>query len=130
MPPIRSPAPRSSKRARFAWTGSRREFPPSEQIRTTGGPPTAEELEALDAVLGEPVSLWDGGERTPLDDHVARGGREVRSQRHLLLTVLHSLQDRVGWISRGGLEYACRRLSVPPADAYGVVTFYDRFATE
>jgi NADH-quinone oxidoreductase subunit F len=100
------------------------------QIRTTGGPPTAEEIEAVNAVLGEPVSLWDGGERTPLDDHVARGGREVRSQRHLLLPVLHSLQDRVGWVSRGGLEYACRRLSVPPADAYGVVTFYDRFATE
>jgi len=100
------------------------------QIRTTGGPPTAEEIEAVDAVLGEPVSLWDGGERTPLDDHVARGGREVRSQRHLLLPVLHSLQDRVGWVSRGGLEYACRRMSVPPADAYGVVTFYDRFATE
>ena len=100
------------------------------QIRTTGGPPTAEEIEAVDAVLGEPLSLWDGGERTPLDDHVARGGREVRSQRHLLLPVLHSLQDRVGWVSRGGLEYACRRLSVPPADAYGVVTFYDRFATE
>jgi len=100
------------------------------QIRTTGGPPTAEEIEAVDAVLGEPVSLWDGGERTPLDDHFARGGRDMRSQRHLLLPVLHSLQDRVGWVSRGGLEYACRRLSVPPADAYGVVTFYDRFATE
>jgi len=100
------------------------------QIRTTGGPPTAEEIEAVDAVLGEPVSLWDGGERTPLDDHVARGGHEVRSQRHQLLPVLHSLQDRVGWVSRGGMEYACRRLSVPPADAYGVVTFYDRFATE
>ena len=84
----------------------------------------------MDAVLGEPVSLWDGGERTPLDDHFARGGRDMRSQRHLLLPVLHSLQDRVGWVSRGGLEYACRRLSVPPADAYGVVTFYDRFATE
>jgi len=100
------------------------------QIRTTGGPPTAEEIEAVDAVLGEPASLWAGGERTPLDDHVARGGREMRSQRHLLLPVLHSLQDRVGWVSRGGLEYACRRMSVPPADAYGVLSFYDRFATD
>ena len=54
----------------------------------------------------------------------------MRSKRDLLLPVLHGLQDEVGWISRGGLEYACRRLSVPPADAYGVVTFYDRFATE
>ena len=76
------------------------------------------------------MSQWDGGERNPLDDHVARGGRDVRSQRHLLLPVLHSLQDRVGWVSRGGLEYACRRMSVPPADAYGVLTFYDRFATD
>ena len=100
------------------------------QIRATGGPATAEEMQAVDAVLGQPHSLWEGGERAPSDDHLARGGRETRSQRHLLLPVLHSIQDRVGWVSRGGLEYACRRLSVPPADAYGVVTFYDRFATE
>ena len=36
----------------------------------------------------------------------------------------------MGWISRGGLEYACRRLNVPPAEAYGVATFYDRFALD
>jgi len=100
------------------------------QIRATGGPATAEEMQAVDAVLGQPHSLWEGGERAPSDDHLARGGRETRSQRHLLLPVLHSIQDRVGWVSRGGLEYACRRLSVPPAEAYGVVTFYDRFATD
>ena len=100
------------------------------QIRTTGGPATAEEIQAVDSVLGTPASLWEGGARTPLDDHVARGGRETRSRRHLLLPVLHALQDRVGWVSRGAMEYACRRLSVPPADAYGVVTFYDRFATD
>ena len=100
------------------------------QIRTTGGPATAEEINAVDSVLGAPTSLWEGGSRTPADDHLARGGRETRSRRHLLLPVLHALQDRVGWVSRGGMEYACRRLSVPPADAYGVVTFYDRFATD
>jgi NADH-quinone oxidoreductase subunit F len=66
----------------------------------------------------------------PADDHLARGGRSVRSKRDLLLPVLHSLQDEVGWISRGGLEYACRRLNVPPADAYGVASFYDRFALD
>src|SRR5438132_1649706 len=87
-------------------------------------------MQAVDSVLGQPHSLWEGGERAPSDDHLARGGRETRSQRHLLLPVLHSIQDRVGWVSRGGLEYACRRLSVPPAEAYGVVTFYDRFATD
>ncbi len=40
------------------------------------------------------------------------------------------MQDRAGWVSRGALEYACRRLSIPPADAYGVASFYARFALE
>src|SRR2546423_1480985 len=99
-------------------------------IRTTGGRATGEEMAAVDGLLGEPESLWQGGERHPADDHVAYGGRAVRSQRHLLLPVLHAIQDRVGWVSRGALEYACRRLSIPPAEAYGVVSFYARFALE
>ncbi|TMF41848.1 MAG: NADH-quinone oxidoreductase subunit E, partial [Chloroflexi bacterium] len=76
------------------------------------------------------ASLWEGGQRTPADDHLARGGHASRSRRDLLLPVLHALQDEIGWISRGGLEYACRRLDVPPADAYGVATFYDRFTLD
>jgi NADH-quinone oxidoreductase subunit F len=99
-------------------------------IRTTGGPATAEEMAAVDGVLGEPASIWEGGERRPADDHIAFGGRAARSQRPLLLPVLHAIQDRIGWVSRGALEYACRRLSIPPADAYGVVSFYGRFALE
>ena len=99
-------------------------------IRTTGGPPTPAEIAAVDGVLGAPESLWEGGERTPADDHLARGGHESRSKRDLLLPALHALQDEIGWISRGGLEYACRRLNVPPAEAYGVATFYDRFALD
>ena len=85
-------------------------------------------MAAVDHVLGPPVSLWEGGERTPADDHLARGGHSMRSKRDLLLPVLHGLQDEVGWISRGGLEYACRRLNLPPAEAFGVASFYDRFA--
>ena len=99
-------------------------------IRTTGGPATADEIAAVDRVLGPPASLWEGGVRSPSDDHLALAGGAARSRRHLLLPVLHALQDEVGWVSRGGMEYACRRLNVPPADAYGVVTFYDRFALE
>ena len=85
---------------------------------------------AVDDVLGIPSSLWEGGERSPADDHVAHGGRVTRSNRQWLLEVLHAIQDRVGWVSRGALEYACRRLSIPPAEAYGVVSFYGRFALE
>jgi NADH-quinone oxidoreductase subunit F len=99
-------------------------------IRTTGGPPTAEETAAVDSVLGDPTSLWEGGERRPEDDHVAFGGSAARSRRLLLLPVLHAIQDQVGWVSRGALEYACRRLSIPPAEAYGVVSFYGRFALD
>jgi NADH-quinone oxidoreductase subunit F len=44
--------------------------------------------------------------------------------------VLHALQDRVGQISQPGLNYVCKRLSVPPAEAYGVATFYALFATK
>jgi len=87
-------------------------------------------MAAVDGLLGAPESLWEGGERRPADDHVAYGGRAVRSRRHLLLPVLHAIQDRVGWVSRGALEYACRRLSIPPAEAYGVVSFYARFALQ
>jgi NADH-quinone oxidoreductase subunit F len=99
-------------------------------IRTTGGPATAEETAAVDSVLGDPTSLWEGGERRAADDHIAFGGHSARSQRPLLLPVLHAIQDRIGWVSRGALEYACRRLSIPPAEAYGVVSFYGRFALD
>ena len=99
-------------------------------IRTTGGPGTAEETAAVDELLGPAGSRWEGGARHPSDDHFARGGHELRERRPMLLPVLHAIQDRTGWVSRGALEYACRRLSIPPAEAYGVVSFYGRFALE
>ena len=64
------------------------------------------------------------------DAHVAHvGGRDTRARRHLLLPALQALQARVGWISEGGLGYVCERLNVPPADAWGVATFYALLAT-
>jgi NADH-quinone oxidoreductase subunit F len=92
--------------------------------------PTAEEREAVDALLGAPTSGWDGGVRDPVrDTHVAFGGHAARAQRHLLVPALRAVQSRVGWISEGALNYVCTRLSVPPADAWGVVTFYALFST-
>jgi NADH-quinone oxidoreductase subunit F len=92
--------------------------------------PTDDEREAVDDVLGPPESGWSGGAREPLDGHVARGGRGDRERRHLLLPALHALQHRAGWISEGGLMYVARRLVVPPAEAYGVASFYAMFSTE
>lgn len=54
-------------------------------------------------------------------------GAEAGS-RDLLLPALHALNDRVGWISAGGLNELCERLQIPPAEAYGVATFYAMFA--
>ena len=93
--------------------------------------PTPSERAALDEVLGPPGSSWEGGARlTGADGNTAAGGHAARAQRHLLLPALWALQERIGWISPGGLNEICRRLTVPPADAYGVASFYALFALE
>jgi NADH-quinone oxidoreductase subunit F len=91
---------------------------------------TEAERAAVDGVVGPPSSGWAGGQRRPVDEHVAFGGQQARERRHLLMPVLHALQRRAGWISPGGLSYAARRLDVPPAEAYGVASFYGMFSTE
>jgi NADH-quinone oxidoreductase subunit F len=93
--------------------------------------PTEDERSAVDAVLGPPSSGWTGGARAiEAEGRVARRGHDAREQRHRLLPALHALQSRAGWISPGGLRYVCERLTVPPAEAYGVATFYAMFSTE
>jgi NADH-quinone oxidoreductase subunit F len=89
------------------------------------------ERAAVDAVLGPPESGWVGGRRNPaVDGHAARGGHEARARRDLLLPVLHEVQARIGWISQPALNYVSRRLTIPPAEAYGVATFYALFSTK
>src|SRR5437667_6519805 len=88
------------------------------------------ERAAVDDALGPPESGWVGGWRNPaLEGHSSRGGHEARSRRDLLLPALHAVQGRIGWISQPALNYICRRLTIPPAEAYGVATFYAMFAT-
>ncbi len=48
----------------------------------------------------------------------------------MLLPALARLQSDIGWVSEGGLNYVCRRLWVPPAEAYGVASFYALLSTE
>ncbi|SOE57324.1 NAD-dependent formate dehydrogenase flavoprotein subunit [Streptomyces sp. OV198] len=95
--------------------------------------PTDEERAAIDALLGPPESSWEGAARDEMraaDLRWARGGREARERRDLLLPGLHAVNDRIGWISEGALDYLCRRLTVPPAEAYGVATFYAMFSVK
>ena len=77
--------------------------------------PTEAEASAVDAIVGSPVES---------NGRVAFGGHAARAQRHLLLPALHAVQDATGSVSRGALGYISDRLTVPPAEAYGVATFY------
>ena len=87
-------------------------------LRLLSAEPSDAERAAIDAVAG--VAAATGN----------RVGRSDRTRRHLLLPALRAAQRRVGWVSEGALGYACRRLEVPPADAYGVASFYALIALE
>ena len=76
-------------------------------LHFTGATPTAEEIAAVDGVE---VASAD-------------------SKRTYLLPVFHAIQDRVGWITPGALNYASRKLEVPPAEAFGVADFYALLST-
>ncbi len=91
---------------------------------------TAAEQAAVDSVLGPPTSAWAGGARdVEAEGHsTLLGGHAARSRRDLLLPALHAVQSRFGWVPPGALDYICRRLTVPPAEAHGVVTFYHLFS--
>ncbi len=87
--------------------------------------PDDAERAAVDGVLGPPETGWDGAtQRSPLEGHVGRAGQDTRDDRHLLLPALEAVQRRAGYISAGALNYVCQRLTVPPAEAYGVASFY------
>jgi NADH-quinone oxidoreductase subunit F len=87
-------------------------------LRLLNAEPSDAERSAIDAVLG---AANGANGRTARDD---------RTKRHLLLPALRAAQQRVGWVSEGALGYASRRLAVPPAEAYGVASFYALIALE
>lgn len=94
-------------------------------LHLTDDQATAAERAAVDAVLGDlgPAVVVETG-------RLVRGGRARRRERRpLLLPALLALQEEIGWISPGGLNHLADRLQVPPADAYGVATFYELLRT-
>jgi NADH-quinone oxidoreductase subunit F len=61
---------------------------------------------------------------------VAHGGfHHAAERRHLLLPALHAVQDAIGFVGHGALNYISERVPVSPAEAYGVATFYDLIET-
>ena len=83
------------------------------ESRPPVGAPTPAEVRVLDEAVGP--------RRDAVDSRVIR---RAPDRRHLLLPVLHALQDGVGWISPEALAELCARLEVPRAEAFGVATFY------
>jgi NADH-quinone oxidoreductase subunit F len=98
-------------------------------LRLLDAEPTTDERAAIDAFLGPPVSAWAGADRVE-NGHSAHGGHAARAQRHHLLPTLHALHAHAGWVSPGALNYIAQRLTIPPADVYGVATFYALFSVE
>ena len=71
-----------------------------------------------------PVLTFDG-------DRIARSGQErIFNRRHLVLPVLHALRDAIGHISEGGVNAIAEALQVPPAEIFGVASFYELFRFE
>jgi NADH-quinone oxidoreductase subunit F len=94
-------------------------------LHLTNAQATEDERSAVDSVLGTP----DGGHGR--SNGFAIGSEHGRrATRDLLLPVLHAIQNRIGWISPGALNYAAVRLDVAPAEVHGVASFYGMFALE
>jgi NADH-quinone oxidoreductase subunit F len=101
----------------------------SSDLHLTTAVPTDDERAAIDAFVSSVVPANDHERTESLDGRVQRGGRDTRALRTHLLPALHILQGRFGWISEGALNHVCERLGVPPAEAYGVASFYAMLRT-
>ena len=100
-------------------------------LRLSSATATDAERAAVDALVGLPDSRWTGGGREDAADaRTAQTGAQARARRTELLPVLHAVQKAIGWVSWGALNYVSLRLTVPPAEAYGVASFYAMLSTE
>jgi NADH-quinone oxidoreductase subunit F len=114
-------------------------------LHLTDAQATAEERFAVDSELGVPESSWQNGRRQgsdrqddndgqssdrPIGDTRAAFDGDAHCRRHRLLPVLHAIQNRIGWISPGALNYVALRLDVAPAEVHGVASFYGMFSLQ
>ena len=108
-------------------------------LHLTDAEATAEECAAVDSELGAPESSWQSGQRQgsereesdrPISDTRAAFNGGARGRRHRLLPVLRAIQNRIGWISPGALNYVALRLDVAPAEVHGVASFYGMFSLQ
>ena len=96
-------------------------------LRLSSAEPTDAERRAIEAcspLHRAPHDRPGEDQRFPDSGHAARG------RRHILLPALHAVMARGRLPVAGALNHVAARLAVPPADVYGVATFYAMFATE
>ena len=97
-------------------------------LHVTNARPSEEERVAVDRELGttatEAASAASNG--AAIDGH--KSPSLHRDRRHLLLPVLHAIQNRIGWISPGAVNYTAERLDIAPAEVHGVASFYGMFS--
>ncbi|HEY0814941.1 MAG TPA: NAD(P)H-dependent oxidoreductase subunit E [Pseudonocardia sp.] len=96
-------------------------------LRLSSAEPTDAERRAVDDAFGAHRAPDD---RPGADRRFPDSGHAARGRRHILLPALHAVMAEVGTLSPGALNHVARTLAVPPADVYGVATFYAMFATE
>ncbi len=89
---------------------------------------TDAEIAAIDAAIAavgiDPAIVFE-------TERLVRGGVHRKNERrHALLPALHALQNASGWISPGGLNHIAEVLGVPPAEGYGVASFYELFRVD
>jgi len=99
----------------------------------SAGPPggAAAPPPAVGAGYGEPwpatppsEPVIDGDARARLDELL----RRYPTKRAALIPALHAAQRRCGgWLPDYAIEEVAAALELPPAEVYGVVTFYDLF---
>ena len=97
-------------------------------LHLTSDQATDIEKSAVDHELGGPQSGWEGGKRATQSD----GHSAIRTSvsRDMLLPVLRAVNSRIGWISRGAINYIALRMNLPPAEIYGVASFYAMFSLQ
>ena len=84
------------------------------------------EMNAVNSVLG--VSQAAGKSSANGFEDSGNGRSGVSPRRDLLLPVLHAIQSRIGWISPGAVNFVAERMNLPPAEVYGVASFYEMFS--
>jgi NADH-quinone oxidoreductase subunit F len=95
-------------------------------IHLTSARASEAEKSAIDRALGNPQSLREGDPRSGRTD--GRVAIHRPPTRDKLLPVLHAIQSRVGWISAGAVNYVALQMNLPPAEIYGVASFYGLFS--